>query len=167
MDTASLPDVLIMCLVFSFYMNVYCLLIRAGRVCDYGCVFLYCFQWRTLQFSRIFFHYQDVCTAKIFLRTGEVLSEMQEFSLPKSCIYGTPLMIMWRMMGFGRTVYLGEWAGFVLGFFFSTLSFRKKLCETHSWTSLKGLVCVCVCVFVSILHCIQCFQMGAIMNQNK
>lgn len=36
MDTASLPNVLIMCLTFSFYMNVYCL-IRAGSVCDYGC----------------------------------------------------------------------------------------------------------------------------------
>lgn len=36
MDTASLPNVLIMCLTFSFYMSVYCL-IRAESVCDYGC----------------------------------------------------------------------------------------------------------------------------------
>lgn len=47
-----------------------------------------------LGFFFFFCHYQDVRAAKIFLQTGEVLSEMWEFSLPKSCLYGIPLMIM-------------------------------------------------------------------------
>lgn len=45
--------------------------------------------------------------------------------------------------------------GFVWVFF--TLSFSKKLCETYLWALLKGLGCMCVCV--SILCRVQCFQM--------
>lgn len=147
MDTASLPNVLIMCLVFSSYMNVYCL-IRAGSVCDYGCVFLYSFQWKILQLPRIFFFcpYQDVCGAKICLQTGEVLPEMWEFNLPRSCLYGISLMIMWRAINSGR-----KWK-----VFFFNLSFRKKLCETFV-SLFEGTD---VCIFVSILHHIQCSQMG-------
>lgn len=54
MDTASLPNLLIKCLVFSSYMNVYCL-IRAGSVCDYGCVFLYSFHEKFYSYLGFFF----------------------------------------------------------------------------------------------------------------
>uniref|UniRef100_A0A803V7B9 Queuine tRNA-ribosyltransferase accessory subunit 2 n=1 Tax=Ficedula albicollis TaxID=59894 RepID=A0A803V7B9_FICAL len=37
---------------------------------------------------------QDVCAAKICLQAGEILSEMWEFSLPRSSLYGILLMIM-------------------------------------------------------------------------
>lgn len=94
MDTASLPNLLIKCLVFSSYMNVYCL-IRAGSVCDYGCVFLYSFHEKFYSYLGFFFcHYQEDPAAKICLQTGELLCEMWEFSLPRSCPYGIPLLIM-------------------------------------------------------------------------
>lgn len=83
---------------------------------------------------------------KICLQTGEVLPEMWEFSLPRSCPYGIPLMIMRRVMGSGR-----KWK-----VFFLNLSFRKKFCAT--FVSLFEETDVCM--FVSILHHIQCFQMG-------
>lgn len=140
MDTASLPNVLIMCLVFSSYMNVYCL-IRAGSVCDYGCVFLYSFQWKILQLPRIFFFATTrmFVQQKICLQTGEVLPEMWEFSLPRSCRYGIPPMRMWRVMGSGR-----KWK-----VIFLTWALGRNFVK-HLWAYLKRLMCVCLCPFCII-----------------
>lgn len=93
---------------------------------------------------------------------GEVPSEMWEFSLPRSCFYGT-LMIMWRMMGSGGNVYIGEWGisfRFGLGFFHPKFQQETlwNICE-YCWKDW----CVYVCV-----HFVSCSVFpNAIMNQNK
>lgn len=156
MDTASLPNVLIMCLVFSSYMNVYCL-IRAGSVCDYGCVFLYSFQWKILQLPRIFFFLPlpgCLCSKNLpayrwgsFWNVG--IQPPKILSLWNSSNDNVKSDGLWKNCLRGKVVVF-----FV--FIFLNLSFRKKLRETF----VSFFEETDVCMFVSILHHIQCFQMS-------
>lgn len=119
---------------------------------------------RTLQFPRTFFHFQDVCL--------KILPVDRQGSFWAVGIQPSKILSLWNSSNDNvealnelSTLESGMFWLFDLFGFFSPYTLGRNVMKLNLW-ALKGQ-CVCVCALVSILHCIQCFQMDAIMTPNK